>query len=136
MELAYGTQSTATQAQFSDLVLFVVSRRFLAIPVLLGLAAFTILRLCNESCASTVDSTVVLLQRGGEQTIYVHTRNNHTCQLPPLTQSQSSPDCDRWTNTDRHENHKVTIGPAGRAVCALLVKRSTATYICSAWVCK
>ncbi len=34
--------------------------------------------------------------------------------------SQASPDCDRWTN--RHEDHKVTIEPAGRAARAQLVK--------------
>ncbi len=35
MELAYGTQSTVTPVQFSDLGWFVVSRLFLGIPVLL-----------------------------------------------------------------------------------------------------
>ncbi len=58
MELTYGTQSTVTPAQFLTLAsVFIVSRRFLAISVLLGLLLQLRLYMCNVICASTVDNT-------------------------------------------------------------------------------
>ncbi len=121
MEPAYRTQNTVTSA-ISDLGLFVISCRFLAIPVLLGLPS----RYC--ACATravpllSIDTGIILLplQRGDEQTSYV-TRNNHTCQLLPLTRSQASPDCDRQT--------WKSIGPAGRAVHARLVRFYTCIIV-------
>ncbi len=63
-----------------------------------------ILRLiCNESCASTVDSTRIvyfLLQQAGEQTSKLETTIRASCRT------------DEQTN--KHENSKVTIGPIGR----------------------
>ncbi len=45
------------------------------------------------------------------------------CQLPPLTCSQAFPDLEQKDKqTNRHDNCKVTIGTAERAVYARLVK--------------
>ncbi len=83
------TEASRTSA-ISDLCgLFVVSRRFLAIPVLLGLLSRYILSLCNESCASTVASLDFLYSEEVNKLNQL-TRNNDTCQLTPLTHSQDS----------------------------------------------
>ncbi len=75
--------------------------------------------LCNKSCASTVDSTGIILlpftawRRTNQPQPYMPAATiNSFSGLPrPRTNGQT----DRQTN--RHENRKVTIGPAGQAQC-------------------
>ncbi len=86
MEIAYRTQYCNTNA-VSDLDVFVVSCRFLAIPMPPG-------RYC--ACATRalpILSIVLAVFRFlcSEETNKPANSNNHTCQLPPLTQSQASP---------------------------------------------
>ncbi len=72
MELTYGTQSKVTSCSaISDLKWFIVSCRFLGIPVFLGLFCDIVL-VQGELCLALLSTVLALfdisLQRGGKQT--------------------------------------------------------------------
>ncbi len=113
MELAYGTQSTVTPAQFLTLAsVFIVSRRFLAISVLLGLLSQLRLYMCNEICASTVDNTRnvnILVPFATRRRTNQLMQNNHT--LHGRTDRQT----DKRQTRKSKSNYRTT-----RACCACL----------------